>query len=406
MLDIDKVRADFPILKTRLFGNPLVYLDNAATTQKPQLVLEAITTFYGEAYSNVHRGTHQLSEDATAAYEHSRETVRDYIGAADSTEIIFTSGTTESINLVASSFGQMFVGEGDEIVISEMEHHSNIVPWQSLCKRKGAVLKVIPFADDGQLIIDRLDELISGRTKLVAVTHVSNVLGIVNDVKEVIARAHAHDVPVLIDAAQAVQHMPVDVQDLDSDFFAFSGHKMYAGTGIGVLHGKREWLEAIPPYQHGGGMISSVSIEETTYADLPFKFEAGTGNITGAVSLAAAIEYITGVGLDKIARYELDLMNYASESIGAIDEAVIYGEAPDRCGALSFNLEGVSPFDVAMILNKLGISVRAGAHCAEPVMQHYGIDGTVRASFALYNTKEEIDRLAEGVRSAMAMLYA
>jgi len=320
-----------------------------------------------------------------------------FINAAGSSEIIFTRGTTESINLVADSFGAAFVGAGDEILVTEMEHHSNLVPWQMLCKRRGAVLKVIPFDDDGRLRLDDLDALITPRTKLLSLTYVSNVLGVVNPVKEVIAAAHARDVPVLLDGAQAVQHMPIDVQDLDCDFFAFSGHKMYAGTGIGVLYGKDKWLEAMPPYQTGGGMISKVSLDETKFADPPFKFEAGTMNIAGALGLQAAIGYIAGIGIESIAAHEGDVYQYALKKLGAMDGLRIYGDTPRRCGAVSFNIEGVSPFDAGMILNKLGIALRAGNHCAEPVMRHYGASGTVRASFALYNTREEIDRLIEGL---------
>lgn len=406
MIDSAAIRTDFPILETTVAGKPLVYLDNAATTHKPRSVLDAIVRSYAEHYSSVHRGAHHLSERASAAHERARHAVKEYIHAADDAEIVFTRGTTESINLVASSFGAAFIGGGDEIVISEMEHHSNIVPWQSLCERTGAALKVIPFDDDGLLLVDRLDALITERTKLVSLTYVSNVLGVVNPVREVIALAHERGVPVLIDGAQAVQHMPVDVRDLDCDFFAFSGHKMYAGTGIGVLYGKGRWLDAMPPYQCGGGMISSVSMRETTYADPPYKFEAGTVNLAGAVSLRAAIAYIDGIGLDGIAKHESGLLRYAAERIGAIDGVTLYGGPPDRCGALSFNLDGVSPYDAGMILDKLGIAVRAGAHCAEPVMRHYGVRGTVRASIALYNTREEIDALAAGLDRVRAMMRA
>ena len=406
MRDIAAIRGDFPILKTKIFGRPLVYLDNAATTHKPRSVLDAMVGYYTETNSGVHRGAHYLSERASAAYENARETVRDYINAGSSAEIIFTRGTTEAINLVAHSFGEAFINEGDEIIISEMEHHSNIVPWQSLCERKGAVLGIIPFNNDGSLIAGRLDTMITRKTKLISLTYVSNVLGVINNAREIIATAHAHDVPVLIDGAQAVQHMAIDVRNLDCDFFAFSGHKMYAGTGIGVLYGKAKWLDAMPPYQGGGGMISTVSMEGTTYADAPFKFEAGTGNIAGAVGLAAAIEYINDIGIERIADHERDLLDYAAAKIGEIDGVTIYGDTPNRCGALSFNLADVNPYDAGMILNKLGIAVRAGTHCAEPVMRHYGVSGTVRASFALYNTQQEIDGLIEGIRSVQVMLHS
>ncbi len=405
MFDIDAIRADFPILKMEVDGNPLAYLDNAATTQKPARVIDAIVECYTEAYSSVHRGEHHLSEKASVAYEQARETVRDYINAKSSDEIIFTRGTTESINLVACSFGAAFIDGGDEIVISEMEHHSNIVPWQSLCERRGAVLKVIPLDNNGSLNCKGLEKLITHKTKLISLTYVSNVLGVINAVKEIIALAHARDVPVLIDAAQAVQHIPVDVQDIDCDFLAFSGHKMYAGTGIGVLYGKERWLDAMPPYQYGGGMISTVSIRGMTYAGLPFKFEAGTGNLAGAVSLAAAIEYINTIGMDEIESHEGAVFDYAAEKIDAIDRVTLYGSAPRRCGALSFNMDDVNPNDAGMILDKLGIAVRSGTHCAEPLMRRYGISGTVRASVALYNTKEEIDRLIEGIRRVRVMLH-
>ncbi len=404
MIDLEAVREDFPILRKKIHGKPLVYLDNAATTHKPRVVLDKIIEFCTEGYSNIHRGAYSLSEEASAEYENARETVKNFINAFSAHEIIFTRGTTESINLVADSFGSTFINEGDEIIISEMEHHSNIVPWQRLCQRKGAVLKVIPFNDNGVLLINKLKTLITNKTKLVSVTYVSNVLGAVNNVKEIIKIASDADIPILIDGAQAVQHLPVDVQELNCDFFAFSGHKIYADTGIGVLYGKEKWLDAMPPYQSGGGMIDKVSFDRTTYADLPHKFEAGTGSIVSAVSLTAALEYLKKVGLDSIFLHEQDLINYAEEKISSLSGLTLYGKNIKRCAALSFNLNNIHPYDVGVILDKLGIAVRTGVHCAEPLMQHFGISGMIRASFALYNTKEEIDRLMEGLLKAQSML--
>jgi cysteine desulfurase/selenocysteine lyase len=405
MINVDAIRADFPILGRQVYDRPLVYLDNAASTHKPKAVLDRIVEFYANSYSNIHRGAHYLSEEASAAYEDAREKVRAFINAETTAEVIFTRSTTESINLVADSFGAAFIDEGDEIVISEMEHHSNLVPWQVICKRRGAALKVIPFDDDGLLVADRLEELLTPKTKLLALAYVSNVLGTVNAVKAIIEKAHAHDVPVLIDGAQAVQHFAVDVQDLDCDFFAFSGHKLYAETGIGVLYGKEKWLDAMPPYQCGGGMISSVRFDETTYADLPYKFEAGTSNFAAAVSLATAIDYVNAVGIGNIAAHEQGLMRYALKGIAEIDGVTIFGNASERCGAVSFNLDGIHPYDACMILDKLGIAVRSGTLCAEPVMRHYQTTGCMRASFAMYNRREEIDELCAGLRRVKAMLY-
>jgi cysteine desulfurase/selenocysteine lyase len=405
MIDIGKIRADFPILQRKIYGRPLVYLDNAATTHKPKAVLDRIMKFYTNSYSNIHRGAHYLSEQASAACEDARAKVAAYINAKNTFEIIFTRSTTESINLVADSFGTAFINEGDEIIISEMEHHSNIVPWQVICQRKGAALKVIGFNDDGTLMTDKLKALLTAKTKLLAVTYVSNVLGTVNSIREIIKTAHAYDVPVLIDGAQAVQHFPVDVQDLDCDFFAFSGHKLYAETGIGVLYGKEKWLEAMPPYQFGGGMISSVRFDRSIYADLPFKFEAGTNNFVAAVSLAAAIDYINKIGICNIAAHEQGLIKYAVEKIANIGGVKIYGNTAERCGAVSFNLDGIHPYDACMILDKLGIAVRAGAHCAEPVMEHYRTQGCMRASFAMYNKLQEIDELIAGLQKVRMMLH-
>lgn len=404
MIDIDAIRSDFPILHQKIHGKPLVYLDNAATTHKPRMVLDRIIEFCTESYGNIHRGVHYLSEEASAAYEEARETVKNFIHAAGAREIIFTRGTTEAINLVADSFGGAFIGKGDEIILSEMEHHSNIVPWQMLCERKGAVLRVAPFDDDGNLLMDGLKSLLTERTKLISITYVSNVLGTVNDIKEIIRLAKTQDVPVLIDGAQAVQHMPVDVRDLDCDFFAFSGHKMYADTGIGVLYGKEKWLEAMPPYQGGGGMIDHVRFDKTTYAEIPFKFEAGTGNIVGAVSLGAAIEYLNGIGFERISSYEQELIKHAAEKIGALKEVTVYGKNIKRCGAIPFNLDNIHPYDAGAILDKMGIALRTGMHCAEPVMRHYGVSGMIRASFALYNTKMEIDIAIEGIQKVQSMM--
>lgn len=404
MFDIDKIRSDFPILAQHIHGQPLVYLDNAATTQKPQAVLDQIMRFYATFNSNIHRGVHSLSEQASGDYEAARANTQRFIHAAEPAEIIFTHGTTEAVNLVATSFGEAFITAGDEIIVTEMEHHSNLVPWQQLCKRKHAILKIAPFHDDGSLDIDALQALFSKKTRLLSLTYVSNVLGHINPVRDIIALAHAHQVPVLVDGAQAIQHLPVDVQDLDCDFFAFSGHKMYAATGIGVLYGKRKWLEAMPPYQCGGGMINRVAVEGTSYGELPLKFEAGTPHIAGAMSLSAAIDYIRGIGLEQIAAHEAQLLSYASQQLQTIDGITLYGPATLRCSAVSFNLAGMHPLDVGMILDKSGIAVRTGAHCAELVMQHYGISGTLRASFALYNTCEEIDRLIVGLHKARRLL--
>jgi len=404
MIDIDAVRSDFPILNKEVHGKPLVYLDNAATTHKPGVVLDKIIGFYTESYSNIHRGVHYLSDKASAAYEDARETVRDFINAGSAKEVIFTRGTTEAVNLVADSFGREFIKKGDEIIISEMEHHSNIVPWQLLCQRTGAVLKVILFEDDGSIRMDRLKKGITKKTKLISMVYVSNSLGVVNNVKEVIDIAKEHDIPVMIDGAQAVQHMPIDVRDIGCDFFAFSGHKIYADTGIGVLYGKEKWLDAMPPYQTGGGMIANVNFDKTTYAGLPYKFEAGTGNIVGAVSLATAVEYLQRIGMSNIDAYEHDLIDYAEERIAAVEGVTIYGKNIDRCAAISFNMKDIHHFDAGSILDKMGIAIRTGMHCTEPIMKHYGISGTIRASFALYNTKDEIDRLIEGLHKVKSML--
>jgi cysteine desulfurase/selenocysteine lyase len=406
MFDINKIRGDFPILNQKIHGQPLVYLDNAATTQKPKGVLNSMVGFYSALNSNIHRGVHYLSEQASGLYEGARAKVQHFIHAAHPAEIIFTRGTTESVNLVAASFGEAFVTEGDAIVITEMEHHSNMIPWQSLCHRKGALLKVLPFRDDGTLALDRLESLLSARTKLLALTYVSNVLGQINPVRQIIDLAHAYDVAVLVDGAQAIQHMPIDVQDLDCDFFAFSGHKIYAATGIGVLFGKEKWLDMMPPYQSGGGMIETVGLEQTTFGELPLKFEAGTPHIAGAVSLAAAIDYIQELGLQNIAAHEAEVLNHAMEALETVEGMRLYGSRKERCGSVSFNLADVHPYDMAMMLDQMGIAVRTGTLCAAPVMAHYGISGALRASFAMYNTREEVDQLTIGLQKARQLLGA
>ena len=401
-LDIEKIRADFPILGALAYGKPLVYLDNAATTHKPRTVLEKIMSFYCESNGNIHRGTHFLSGKASEAYEAARDSVRKFINAAHAREILFTQGTTAAINLLAQSFAAPRVRAGDDIVITEMEHHSNLVPWQMLCERSGAELKVIPFDDAGTLRSDLLPTLVTDATKLIALTHVSNVMGVVNPLREIIAFAHARGIPVFVDGAQSVPHIPIDVQDLDCDFFAFSGHKMYAETGIGVLYGKERWLEQMPPYQFGGGMIASVDFAKTSFAEPPFKFEAGTPNIAGAVSLGAAIAYIDAIGMDAIAAHERELVSYAERELSALEGVTIYGTP--RCGAVSFNVASIGPYDACMLLDKMGIALRSGMMCAEPVMKHFGTRGAIRASFALYNTTREIDALVEGIKKVQSLL--
>jgi len=402
-IDINKIRADFPVLNQKIYDKEYVYLDNGATTQKPIQVIDAVSEFYKSTNSNIHRGVHYLSEKSTEAYEAVRKKVQNFINAEHEHEIIFTKGTTDSINLVAFSFGERYVNEGDEIIITAMEHHSNIVPWQILCDRKKAVLKVIPFDADGVLELDKLPGLLTDRTKILAITHVSNSLGTINPVKEIIAEAHKANVPVLIDGAQSIQHTIVDVQDLDCDFFAFSGHKIYSETGIGVLYGKEKYLEEIPPYQGGGDMVDQVTLEKTTYLKPPFKFEAGTTNYVGAVSLGVAIDYLNEIGVKNIEHYEAELINYATEQLLTIDGLTIYGNAKRKSAAISFLLDNIHHYDTGMILDKLGIAVRTGTHCTQPVMECLGITGTVRASFAFYNTKEDIDKLVEGVKKVKDM---
>ncbi|TDQ77084.1 cysteine desulfurase [Sphingobacterium yanglingense] len=402
--DIHKVRADFPLLKREVNGKPLVYLDNGATTQKPQSVINAIIHYYSDMNSNVHRGVHYLSQISTDAFEVTRRKVKDFINAKEEVEVIITKGTTDSINLVAQCYGKAFIGEGDEIIISAMEHHSNIVPWQMLCDEKGCVLKVIPMDERGMLDMDAYAKLFSDRTKIVSVTYVSNALGTINPVEEIIAIAHQHDVPVLLDAAQAVQHIAVDVQKLDVDFLVFSGHKMYAPTGVGVLYGKAKWLNAMPPYQGGGDMIKDVSFEKTTYNELPFKFEAGTPNIEAGICLAAAIDYINAIGIDNIKAYEDELLAYATEKLEGLEGLRIIGTADKKSSVLSFVVDGVHPYDIGVILDKQGIAVRTGHHCAQPIMDQFEIPGTVRASLAMYNTKEDVDILVAGLERALNML--
>lgn len=403
MYNVEEIRADFPILARTVYGKPLVYLDNGATTQKPRCVVDAITDEYYSVNANVHRGVHFLSQQATELHEASRETVRRFINARSTNEIVFTRGTTESINLLASSFGEAFLGEGDEVIVSTMEHHSNIVPWQLLQMRKGIKLRVIPMNDCGELLLNEYERLFTERTRIVCVTHVSNVLGTVNPVKDMIATAHAHGVPVLVDGAQSIPHMPVDVQALDADFYVFSGHKVYGPTGVGVLYGKEEWLDKLPPYQGGGEMIQHVSFERTTFNELPFKFEAGTPDYIGTTGLARALDYVTTLGMDRIAAYEHDLTEYATCRLKGIPGMRIFGEAAEKGSVISFLVGDIHHFDMGTLLDRLGIAVRTGHHCAQPLMQRLGIEGTVRASFALYNTKEEIDALVAGVERVSRM---
>lgn len=403
MYDIQKIRADFPILSREVYGKPLVYLDNGATTQKPRCVVDAITDEYYSVNANVHRGVHFLSQQATELHEASRETVRKFINAGSVNEIVFTRGTTESINLLASSFGEAFLHPGDEVIVSVMEHHSNIVPWQLLAERKCINLKVIPMNDRGELLMDEYEKLFTDRTKIVSVVHVSNVLGTVNPIKEMIKIAHKHDVPFLVDAAQSIPHMAVDVQDLDADFLVFSGHKVYGPTGVGVLYGKEEWLNKLPPYQGGGEMIQHVSFEHTTFNELPFKFEAGTPDYIGTTGLAKALDYVSAIGMDKIAAYEHELTEYATQRLKTIPGMRIFGEAAEKGSVISFLVGDIHHFDMGTLLDRLGIAVRTGHHCAQPLMQRLGIEGTVRASFGIYNTKEEIDVLVAGIERVSKM---
>ena len=396
-LDPTSLRRDFPALHQTVHGKPLVYLDNAASAQTPQSVIDAVSKFYLEDRSNIHRGVHELSQRATNDYENARHEVQKFLGAADTSEIIYTRGATESINLVANSFGRLKVRKGDEVVISAMEHHSNIVPWQILCEQQGAKLRVVPINDAGEFLFEEYEKLLNDHTRLVAVNHVSNALGSINPVKEIIQSAHARGIPVLIDGAQAAPHMKVDVDELDCEFYALSGHKMFGPTGIGILYGKRALLEEMPPYQGGGDMIKSVSFEKTVYNDLPYKFEAGTPNIADSIGLGAAVRYLSDIGMERIEAYEGSLLDYATERVAAIEGVRLIGTARDRASVLSFVIDGVHPHDVGTILDREGIAVRAGHHCAQPVMDRFGVAATTRVSFAFYNTREEVDSLAASI---------
>jgi cysteine desulfurase / selenocysteine lyase len=402
--DVENVRRDFPVLHQKVHGKPLVYLDNAATTQKPQPVIEAIVNYYRRDNSNIHRGVHALSERATEHYERVRAAAQRFLKAADSKEIIFVRGTTEAINLVAQTYGRQHVGSGDEVLITAMEHHSNIVPWQILCEEKGAKLRVAPINDQGELLLDEFEKLLGPKTKIVAVSHLSNALGTINPVREIVRMAHARGIPVLVDGAQAAPRLTVDVQELDADFYAISGHKMYAPTGIGVLYGKAKLLDAMPPYQGGGDMIASVSFDKTVYNRLPYKFEAGTPNIADTIGLGAAIEYLEKLGLEEVERHEHDLLAYATREVQAIPGVSVVGTAKHKAGVLSFTMDGIHPHDIGTILDREGVAVRTGHHCAQPVMQRFGIPATVRASFGLYNTLGEVDALVAGIHKVVEVL--
>ena len=402
--DVQKVRQDFPLLSRQVYNKNLIYLDNAATSQKPQQVIDTIIDYYTLRNSNIHRGVHALAAEATEAYENSREKVREFINAKHSHEIIFTRGTTESINLVAYAWGRKNIKEGDEIIVSQMEHHSNIVPWQMLCEDKKAKLKFIPFTDEGELIIDELDNLITDKTKLIAVVHVSNTLGTINNVKEIIKKAHATGVPVLVDGAQAAPHFAVDVQELDCDFYTVSGHKMFGPTGSGILYGKESFLNDMPPFQGGGEMIKSVTMEGSTYNELPFKFEAGTPNIEGGIGIGTAVDYLRNIGRDNLINYEHELLDYATARLKEIKDLRIIGEAKNKVPVISFLVGKIHPYDLGTLLDKMGIAIRTGHHCTQPIMDRYKIPGTCRASFAFYNTKEEVDVLVEAITKAQKML--
>lgn len=402
-MDINKIREDFPILGRSVYNKPLVYLDNGATTQKPRCVVEAMVNEYYSVNANVHRGVHFLSQQATELHEAARETVRRFINARSTSEIIFTRGTTESINLMAYSFGEAFLHEGDEVIVSAMEHHSNIVPWQLLAQRKGIVLKVIPITNEGELIMKEYQKLLSPRTRLVSVAHVSNVLGTVNPVADIIRLAHEQEIPVLIDGAQSIPHLKVDVQALDADFYVFSAHKVYGPTGVGVLYGKEKWLDQMPPYQGGGEMIQHVSFERTTFNELPFKFEAGTPDYIGTTALATALDYVSAIGMEQIAAHEHELISYATQRMDEIPGMRIFGRAKQKSGVISFLVGDIHHFDMGTLLDRLGIAVRTGHHCAQPLMIRLGIEGTVRASFGLYNTKEEVDTLVAGIERVSKM---
>jgi cysteine desulfurase/selenocysteine lyase len=401
--NVEEIRKDFPILDQKVHNKPLVYFDNAATTQKPNRVINKVNEIYSRKNSNIHRGVHYLSEHLTEEYEEARKTIQSFINAEKKEEIIFTNGTTHSINAIAFSFGEKYINEGDEIIISEMEHHANIVPWQVLCERKNANLRIIPINDDGELILNEFKQLLNDNTRLVAVNHVSNTLGTINDIKTIIQLAHEKNVPVLIDAAQGVQHTNIDVKELDCDFMAFSGHKIYGPNGIGILYGKEKWLEDMPPYQTGGEMIRKVTLEKTTFNELPFKFEAGTPNYVGAIGLAEAIKYIQSIGIPKIQAYEKKLLDYATNKLQSIDDVKIYGTAKEKISVISFLIGNIHHYDTGMVMDKMGLAVRTGHHCTEPVISHFNIDGTVRASFALYNKTEEIDVLYDAILKVKQM---
>lgn len=403
MFDIQKIRADFPILSRQVNGKPLVYFDNGATTQKPQVVIDAIATYYQEINANIHRGVHTLSQLATDAYEASRTKIQNHINAQFAHEVLFTSGTTHSVNLVANGFASILKA-GDEVLVSALEHHSNIVPWQMLCEKTGAVLKVIPMNEKGELVMEKFDQLLSDKTKIVTVNHISNALGTINPIKYMIDKAHQFGAAVFIDGAQAVPHLKPNVQELDCDFYAFSGHKLCGPTGTGILYGKEAWLNKLPPYQGGGEMIKEVTFEKTTYAELPHKFEAGTPNIAGGIVLGTAVDYMNSVGFENIQKQETELLHYATEQLLAIEGLKIYGTADAKTSVISFNIDGIHPYDIGTIVDKLGIAVRTGHHCAQPIMNFFEIPGTIRASFAFYNTKEEIDVMVEAVKKAKMML--
>jgi cysteine desulfurase/selenocysteine lyase len=401
--DINEIRADFPVLSRKVYGKPLVYFDNGATTQKPQCVIDTISEVFSNYNSNIHRGVHFLSDKASEEYENAREKVRSFINAERKEEIIFTSGTTGSVNAIAFSFGERYISKGDEVIISHLEHHANIVPWQMMCERKGAVLRVIPVDENGEIIFDEYLKLLSGKTRLVSVTQVSNALGIILPVKKIIEAAHSLNVPVLVDGAQGIQHGITDVRDLDCDFYVFSGHKIYGPTGVGVLYGKTRLLTEMPPYQGGGDMVQHVTFEKTTYNELPFKFEAGTMNFPGAIGLGSAIDYLLSLGMENIRRRENELLSYATRRLGSVSGLKIYGNSDDKISIISFLLKDIHMYDTGMVLDKLGIAVRTGTHCAQPVMDRFGIEGTVRASMCFYNTMEEIDNLGTGIEKVITM---
>jgi cysteine desulfurase / selenocysteine lyase len=401
--DVDQIRQDFPILSQKVYDRPIVYFDNGATTQKPSVVIDTVRKYYEEQNASIHRGVHFLSDRSTETYEKARERVRQFINAKSTNEVVFTAGTTASINALAFSFGEKYISQGDEVLVTEMEHHANIVPWQMMCERKGAKLVVLPFDENGELIMEKYEGLLNERTRIVAVAHISNSLGTINPVRDIINKAHERDIPVLLDGAQAVQHGKVDVQELNCDFYVFSGHKIYGPTGIGVMYGKEKWLYDLPPYQGGGDMVDCVTFEKTTYNELPFKFEAGTMNYIGAAGLAAALDYITDIGLEEIAEYEQSLLEYGTMKLMSIPGLELFGKAREKISILSFLLMEIHPYDAGMVLDKLGIALRTGTHCTQPVMDHFKITGTMRASLAFYNTRDEIDRLHEGLHKVMKM---